>query len=90
MTANIATRQIRLYSEDAGWGVMIDPRKIAAMQLMLDALAHEAHSPDAVAAFQHARQALANLHDVLESRQLYLQVPKDYKPPRGLGCSGKS
>ena len=70
----------------------IDPRRVAALRIQLDALAHEARGHDdseLSAALRHARDGLTRSHQILEKRGLYLQLPDDYEPPEGLGgCSG--
>jgi hypothetical protein len=70
----------------------VDPRRLAAIQIQLDALAHEVREHDdseADAALEHAQRALRDAHAKLEGRGLYLQLPPDYKPPKGTGhCGG--
>jgi hypothetical protein len=66
----------------------LDPRRLAALRMQLDALAHEVKSagnPDVHAAFDEAHKALFQLSELLERRNIFFQVPKDYKPPKGTG-----
>ena len=62
------------------------------IQLQLDALIHEAkqlNNPHLNQQLAAAREALKKSDGILETHQLYLQLPDDYKPPKGLGsCSG--
>ena len=66
----------------------IDPRRVAAIQVQLDALAHEAREhpdPEVHRALHTARAAVREAHAVLADRGLYLQIPDGYEPPTGLG-----
>jgi hypothetical protein len=71
---------------------LIDPRRLAAIEVQLDALVHEARAADDSelnAAPEGVRKALKKSDGILRERSLYIQVPSDYKPPKGLGgCSG--
>jgi hypothetical protein len=62
----------------------IDPRRLAAIRIQLDAVAHELRNDDeAREAVDRAQEALRRTHETLERRELYMQVPDDYKPPKG-------
>ena len=71
----------------------VDPRRLAAIQIQLDSLAHETREhadPDLHRALDNAKKALDEAHTVLAERGLYLQIPDGYEPPSGLGgCGGK-
>jgi hypothetical protein len=69
----------------------IDPRRVGAIHLQLDALKAEAKArgrDDLANALKPAFEALQKYQDMLEAEALYLQLPDDYKPPKGIGCGG--
>jgi hypothetical protein len=71
--------------------MQVDPRRVAAIRVQLDALEHETRDhpdPEVHRAVDAARHALNNVHTVLHERALYLQIPDGYEPPTGLGGSG--
>jgi hypothetical protein len=62
----------------------IDPRRLAAFQIQLDALIHEAkeaEDPEIEAALEKARAALSKTSGLLRQRGLFLQIPHGYKTP---------
>ena len=64
----------------------VDPRRLASLQIQIDALAdelakHGDHEVDS--ALSKLRAAIKTAHDTVEKRGLYLTLPPDYKPPFG-------
>ena len=68
-------------------GMPVDPRRLAAIQVQIDALRHELEreAPEAHAALGDASKALKWAHANLQQRGVFLQIPPDYQPPEGLG-----
>jgi hypothetical protein len=65
----------------------IDPRRLTAFQIQLDALIHEAKKAkdsEIDAALEKTRVALSKTSDLLKQRGLFLQIPHGYKTPREL------
>ena len=64
---------------------MVDPRRLAALQIQVDALADQlANAPDAAvnSAIADLRKAVKTTHDIVSDRDLFLTIPPDYEPPR--------
>ena len=69
----------------------IDPRRVAAIQVQIDALAHDTRDhpdPEVHRAIHTAKAAISKAHAVLAERGLFLQIPDGYEPPTGLGMRG--
>jgi len=73
--------------------MQIDPRRVAAIKVQIDALAHETREhpdPDVRRALHSAKAAVSEAHAVMAERGLFLQILDGYEPPTGLGMRGSN
>jgi hypothetical protein len=66
----------------------VDPRRLLALQMVVDALAHElakAGDAEVDSALVNLRAAIKTTQDIVGKRGLYLQIPPDYVLPSSEG-----